>query len=193
MSITLMRFGARLRLASLGFIFAAALVTPAFAAGGLDDDKSSTDKPKQTDLTTCDKGKVWDTKSRACLTQQSGVLGDSELADYAFALAKAERYEEALQVLDLSKDSNTPKALNYRGYATRKLGKTAESIDFYLKAVALDPNYVQVREYLGEAYVTQGKLDLAKEQLAKIKTLCGANDCDEYHDLEKAVNAAGKL
>ena len=39
-------------------------------------------------------------------------------------------------------------------------------------SVALDPNYPQVREYLGEAYVIEGKYDLAKEQLSTIEKLC---------------------
>ena len=60
---------------------------------------------------------------------------------------------------------NTAEALNYRGYATRKLGRVDEGIGYYLQSVALDPEYTLVREYLGEAYVIQGKLDLAKEQL----------------------------
>jgi hypothetical protein len=58
--------------------------------------------------------------------------------------------------LDILQNPDTPRALNYRGYATRKLGRTDEGISYYLKSVALDPAYPQVREYLGEAYVIQG-------------------------------------
>jgi len=95
---------------------------------------------------------VWDTKRRKCLTRHSGVLPDSDLTEYAYALARADRYQEAIDVLDLlDQDRNTPRALNYRGYATRKLGRTDEGIGYYLKSVALDPSYPQVREYLGEA------------------------------------------
>jgi len=50
---------------------------------------------------------------------------------------------------------------------------------YYLKSVALDPNYPQVREYLGEAYVIEGKYDLAKEQLSTIEKLC-SKDCEYY-------------
>jgi tetratricopeptide (TPR) repeat protein len=79
------------------------------------------------------------------------VLPDEALAKNAFALAKDERYEEALAVLDLLQDPNTAVALNYRGYATSKLGRIEEGIGYCLKSVALDPDYAQVREYLGEA------------------------------------------
>jgi len=139
-----------------------------------------------TDLTICFPGQVWDLEHQKCLQRRSGVLPDPEMTDYAFALTSAERYQEAIDVLDLLHDPNTPRALNCRGYATRKLGRTDEGIDYYLKSVALDPSYPQVREYLGEAYVIEGKFDLAKEQLARIEKICG-KDCQYYGELEKAL------
>ena len=121
------------------------------------------------------------------------MLGDPEMTEYAYALAKADRYQEALDVLDLLDNPNTPRALNYRGYATRKLGRTDEGIGYYLKSVALDPAYPQVREYLGEAYVIEGKYDLAKDQLATIEKLCGGKDCEYYEDLAEALTKAHAL
>jgi tetratricopeptide (TPR) repeat protein len=148
---------------------------------------------KKTDLTTCEPGQVWDAKQHKCLTKRSGVLPDPELTEYAYALAKAERYQEALDVLDTLDNPNTPRALNYRGYATRRLGRTDEGISYYLKSVALDPAYPQVREYLGEAYVIEGKYDLAKDQLVTIEKLCGSKDCEYYEDLAKALDKAHAL
>ncbi len=145
-----------------------------------------------TDLTICFPGQVWDMERQKCLQRRSGVVPDPEMTDYAFALTSAERYQEAIDVLDLLNDPNTPRALNCRGYATRKLGRTDEGIDYYLKSVALDPSYPQVREYLGEAYVIEGKFDLAKEQLATIEKICG-KDCQYYGELEKALEDAHAL
>ena len=145
------------------------------------------------DLTTCNPGQIWDRKKHKCLRRHSGVLPDSELTEYAYALAKADRFQEALDVLDLLDNPNTPRALNYRGYATRKLGRTDEGIGYYIQSVALDPQYPQVREYLGEAYVIEGKFDLAKEQLATIEKLCGSKDCEYYSDLAKALDDAHAL
>src|SRR4029077_11493205 len=71
--------------------------------------------------TTCAPGEVYDARSMKCVKQHARVLIDAALSDYAYALAKAGRYGEALGVLDLLKDPNTAIALNYRGYATRKL------------------------------------------------------------------------
>src|SRR5690242_16321688 len=75
---------------------------------------------------TCPRGQVWDSRTQRCVRVQSGVLPDKALADNAYALAKAERYDEAIAVLDLMQDRETPEGLNYRGYVTRKLGRVDE-------------------------------------------------------------------
>ena len=139
----------------------------------------------------CPKGQVWDSKQQKCLRQTNNLVPDADRTDYAFRLAKDGRYEEALALLDTLKEPNTAKALNYRGYATRKLGRTDEGIGYYLQSVKLDPQYAQVREYLGEAYVIKGRLDLAQEQLQHIKSICGST-CEEYQDLAEAINGSSK-
>ncbi len=148
---------------------------PVLAAG---DSNSSTP--------TCARGEIYDSRSAKCVKQGSMVLPDKVLTDYAYALAKAERYDEALDVLNQLKNPNTAKALNYRGYATRKSGHLDEGIAFYQKSVAMAPRYAQVREYLGEAYVQKGDLTSAKAQLKVIKSICGTK-CEEYEDLAKAI------
>lgn len=135
---------------------------------------------------TCPRGQVWDSRTQKCVQAQSGVLPDKALAEYAYTLAKAERYSEALSVLDLLRDRNTPQALNYRGYATRKLGRIDEGIGYYQAALKLDPRYAQVREYLGEAYVSKGDMARANEELRAIEAICGTG-CEEYQDLAKAI------
>jgi tetratricopeptide (TPR) repeat protein len=153
---------------------------PAHAAGGGGTSSGSPDRP------TCPSGYVYDPNTKTCVRQSSGLLPDSTLTDYAFSLAKAGRYAEAIDVLNLLKDPNSPVALNYRGYATRKLGHIDEGIAYYLKSVALDPNYAQVREYLGEAYVIKGDMAQAKAQLKAIKGICGTV-CEEYQTLAVAI------
>ncbi|MCC0029365.1 MAG: tetratricopeptide repeat protein [Brucellaceae bacterium] len=159
------------------------LSQPALAAGGDGGSGGTASTPKPV----CPKGKVWSASKKKCVEARSEVVPDEELADYAFALAKADRYGEALDVLDMMRDPNTPKALNYRGYVTRHLGRVDEGITYYLKSVALDPDYPQVREYLGEAYVIKGRIDLAREQLEAIEAICGT-DCEYYEDLSEAID-----
>lgn len=165
-----------------GCLAAALLSGQALASGG---GGGAPTKPN------CPKGQVFDKKTKGCVSQQSSLTPDADRTDYAYRLAKAGRYDEALALLDTLKEPNTAKALNYRGYATRKLGRTDEGISYYLKSVALDPSYAQVREYLGEAYVIKGQLDLAREQLATIKTLCSTT-CEEYRDLAHAIDHSSR-
>ena len=164
-----------------GFALCLAAVGPATADGG-----GGGGGNERSNTKACDKGEVWDSRSQRCVKAENGVLPDEALTDYAFVLIKAGRYSEALAILDLLKSPNTPVALNYRGYATRKLGRVDEGIGYYLKSVALDPSYAQVREYLGEAYIVEGKLDLAKSELSSIKAICGTG-CNEYEDLAQAL------
>src|ERR1700693_3606184 len=118
--------------AALGLCLATG--APARADGGGGGGGSS-------DRQTCPGGYVYDSGTNRCVRQQAGVLPDKALTDYAYALAKAGRYGEALGVLDLLKDPNTPVALNYRGYATRKLGRVDEGIGYSLKSASLEPQY----------------------------------------------------
>ena len=138
---------------------------------------------------TCASGKVWDEAKKDCVEQKSGVVPDKSFTDYAYALAKEGRYSEALATLDLLINPNTPAALNYRGYATRKLGRVEEGIGYYLKAVAMDPSYTLVREYLGEAYISLGRIDLARQQLSAIQNVCGV-ECEPAALLSKAIDQA---
>src|SRR5579864_1250352 len=169
---------------ALAFSLCLAATGPARADGGGGGGGGS-----NTDTDRCGKGQYWSDRTGRCEKLQAGVLPDKELAQYAYALAKHERFAEAIEVLNLMKDPNTAEALNYRGYATRHLGRLDEGIGYYLKSVELDPKYAQVREYLGEAYVIRGDMAKAQEQLAVIKSICGT-ECEEYEDLEKAISGA---
>jgi tetratricopeptide (TPR) repeat protein len=155
------------------------LSAPTFAAGS----DSNTNTP------TCPKGQVYSQQKKMCIDAQSNLIDDQSLTTYAYVLAKQGRYEEALATLDLLKNPNTAEALNYRGYATRKLGRVDEGIGYYLKAVALDPDYTLVREYLGEAYLVKGDMVGAKKQLSEIEKRCGTT-CEPYGDLAEAIASA---
>lgn len=135
---------------------------------------------------SCPSGQVYNQQKKMCVSGSSGVIDDKSLTTYAYALAQEGRYQEALSTLDLLQNPNTAEALNYRGYATRKLGRVDEGIGYYLQSVALDPDYTLVREYLGEAYVIKGDLPSAKLQLAEIEKRCGTT-CEPYQDLAEAI------
>jgi tetratricopeptide (TPR) repeat protein len=138
---------------------------------------------------TCRKGLVWDKRKQMCVPAKAGVISDDALAAYAYALAREERFEEALDMLDLAEDQNNAKILNYRGYATRNLGRIDEGIRYYKQALAIDSENVLVRNYLGQAYVKKGDLAKARTMLQEIRDRCGA-ECKEYVDLAAIIDAA---
>jgi tetratricopeptide (TPR) repeat protein len=170
-----------LGLGAAAFGLAILASSPVFADGG--DSGGS-------DALECRKGMVPNDKKTKCIPAQSGITPDTVLTDYAYHLAKADRPEEALELLDMVRDQQSPRVLNYRGYATRLTGKVDEGIVFYKQALAIDPTNVLVREYLGEAYVSKGKITMARAQLRKIEELCGNTDCDEYADLAEEIEKA---
>lgn len=137
--------------------------------------------------TKCKKGEVWSSKKNKCVKATSGVLPDDELYEEGRGLAKAGQYEWALEVLGVIANKDDPKVLNYIGYSHRKLGDFQTGMGYYKKALALNPDYVLAREYLGEGYVANGQVDLAKVQLAEIEKRCGTT-CEEYQDLAEEID-----
>lgn len=123
---------------------------------------------------------------KKCVPIESGILPDEDLYQQGRALAKAGQYEWALQVLAAIQNQNDPRVLNYTGYSNRKAGRLEIGITYYRKALAINPDFVLAREYLGEGYVAAGRIDLAKLELNEIKTRAGTSS-EEYQDLSKAI------
>lgn len=185
---------------TLGFaaMLAVSISGLALAAGGGGGGSSTTSPAKLK----CKKGEVVanlnkdgktvkkDGKTvKVCVKVESGILPDEDLYQQGRALAKEGNYDWALQVLAAIKNQNDPHVLNYIGYSNRKAGRLEIGITFYRKALAIDPNFVLAREYLGEGYVAAGRIDLAKAELAEIAKRCGAT-CEEYKDLSEAIATA---
>ncbi len=141
------------------------------------------------EVKTCKKGEVLKKVGnvKKCVKVESGILPDEDLYQQGRALAKAGHYEWALQVLAAVQNQNDPRVLNYTGYSNRKAGRLEIGITYYRKALAIDPNFVLAREYLGEGYVAAGRIDLAKLELEEIKTRAGTAS-EEYQDLSKAID-----
>ncbi len=127
-------------------------------------------------------------KKAKCVKVTAENLSPQELYQQGYALAKEGEYDWALDLLEVA-DQNDPDVLNMQGYSHRKAGRLDVAVGFYQRALAMNPNFVRAREYLGEGYAAAGKLDLAKAQLAEIEKRCGVT-CEEYGDLSKVIAAA---
>jgi tetratricopeptide (TPR) repeat protein len=149
---------------------------PAFAMGDGGDSSAN-----------CPKGKVHDKKTNTCKDAQRGAVDDDSLYEYGRSLALQGRYAEAIGVLYLAADKSDPRILNYLGYSHRKSGRVSVGLGYYQEALRQDPNYTQVREYMGEAYLQQGNLEAAREQLSEIERRCGKG-CREYALLAEQID-----
>lgn len=113
---------------------------------------------------------------------------DDEIINGAYWLAHTGRYAEALTLLATVRDAENPRALNATGFATRKLGDVEGALPYYRRALALEPDYVQAREYLGEAFLAKGDAANARQQLSEIAARCGTG-CVSFTNLAREITA----
>ena len=176
------RYSAKLRTAVLSAIAlgAIALAAPALAAstGGSSGGSSGG--------TQCKAGMVWNQAKGICEKASSGLFDDKTLYERGRELALAGEYGKALALFDAIRDKQDSDVLTMIGYSKRKSGAVEEGIGYYHQALALNPNNVNTREYLGEGYVAMGRLDLAQAELGRIGEICGAH-CEQYLDLAAAM------
>ncbi len=153
-----------------------------------DDIKTKKSSTKKKPLIKCRGQKIWDAKKKRCIEdEQSSSLDQETLYAYAKELAINGKYNEAIEILYSAPDQNDPRILNYLGFSNRKLGNMDKALEYYHAAVATNPDFTLVREYLGEAYIQLGQLENAREQLTQIERICGAKDCREYTMLSKIM------
>jgi len=84
-------------------------------------------------------------------------------------------------------DPKYHEAWNLVGYAARKLKDYDRALAAYEKCLALKPDYVSAREYLGEAYVELGNPKKAREQLAWLERL--VPNSEDTRELRAAIAA----
>ncbi|MEW9837609.1 tetratricopeptide repeat protein [Mesorhizobium marinum] len=165
-----------LKLAASAAIVVPLLATAGFAAGGGGGGEAP----------TCPAGKVYDQKTKKCVDAQRGAVDDDSLYAAGRSLAEQGRYGEAIVILGLAEDKTDPRILNYLGYSHRKAGRINVGLGYYQEALRQDPNYTLVREYMGEAYLQQGNVEAAREQLSEIEKRCGKG-CQEYALLARQI------
>jgi hypothetical protein len=140
-------------------------------------------------MPACPRGLIFDARRSGCIPMRRGEIDDETLYRQGARLAVDGRYEDAIAVLTLVERKDDARVLNYLGFSHRKLGSFDTGLAFYRRAIAADPDYTLVREYLGEAYVELGLIELAKEQLKEIENRCGIT-CETYKDLAEELARA---
>lgn len=169
-------------LAGPGLVIAMCAAGPfaANAAGGND----SSPPPQTETTTTCQKGEVWDKKTKTCIKAESNNLTDDQRFEAARELAYVGRPEEALAMLAVMTEGDSDRVLTYKGFANRKAGRMDQGMKIYRAALRQNPDNLLARSYMGQGYVEMGNLVEAKVQLAEIVQRGGSGTWaeDSLHD-----------
>ena len=173
-----MKTGAKVWLGRLGAaIGAVALLSSVTPTLAIDDD----DGPRKPRI---DCSNPVNKKKPACKPHHAA--SDAEIVNGAYWLAHVGRYADSLALLATVKDPEAPRVLNAMGFATRRLGNVDDALPYYARALEIEPNYVQAREYMGEAFLAKGDLAHASEQLAEIERRCGKG-CVAFTELKRQI------
>jgi len=166
---------------SAALIFAAILIAPDIAAAVGDENPAP---PPPTD-----QGKSKGTQGKKDKKDKSSAAEDF-LRGYHAAYAMiydVGDYEGGITALRaLGHDDNADVA-TLIGYASRKLGRYDDAKIWYERALAADPNHAVTWSYYGMWQVEQGNVLKAKDDLEKVRLICGT-DCRAYKVLKDAID-----
>lgn len=103
------------------------------------------------------------------------------------------RYNDAIAYLEdlLQKDAGDADVLNLLGFSYRKIYDYDTALEYYQRALAIEPRHRRANEYLGELYLETDQLLKAEERLAVLEDACGLF-CKEKKQLRKAIEAYKK-
>jgi tetratricopeptide (TPR) repeat protein len=105
---------------------------------------------------------------------------------YALVYDKKD-YEGGIAVLRAMGYDDNADVATLIGYASRKLGRYDEAKLWYDRALAADPNHALTWSYYGMWQAEQGNVLKAKDDLAKVESICGTG-CPEYAALKQAID-----
>ena len=139
-------------------------------AAGSDD----SEPPTPTETTTeCERGTVWDEKTKTCIKAEDSSLNDDQRFGAVRELAYAARYDEAMAVLAAMTEGETSRVMTYQGFLLRQTGRIEEGIAAYERAIAMDPGNILARSYYGQLLVQMDELAMAEDQLTQIRASGG--------------------
>jgi Flp pilus assembly protein TadD len=188
-----MRLMRRFALASLSIVFAGA-VTGSVATASPSPPRSEPSQPA-TPTATAASGDETTPDNRAVAEQEykkgykdskdaTKLKKSGKTAEATEKFSKAlKHFEEAIRLYEPYAE-----AWNMVGYCSRNNGDLRRAFDAYDRSLAINPDYEEAHEYVGEAYVMAGNLEKAKEQLAWLT----AKKSGEAKELAESIEAAEK-
>jgi len=165
--------------------FAAVLVAPNIAAASADDNPAPPpQKPSQT------KSKPKDSNQPKANTEKSSSAEDflrGYHTAYALIYDKNDYVGGIAALHTLGYDDNADVA-TLIGYASRKLGRYNDAKFWYEQALAADANHALTWAYYGMWQAEQGNVLKARDDLEKVRLICGTTDCLPYKELKDVID-----
>ena len=111
---------------------------------------------------------------------------DGYHAAYALIYDKDD-YQGGITALRALEHDNNADVATLLGYASRRLGRYDDAKYWYDKALAADPKHALTWSYYGMWHAEQGNLLKAKDDLEKVRLICGTT-CKEYVALKEVID-----
>ncbi len=108
-------------------------------------------------------------------------------AAYSLIYDKSDYVAGIAALRDLGYDDNADVA-TLIGYASRKLGRYDDAKFWYERALAADPDHAVTWSYYGMWHAEQGNVLKAKDDLEKVRLICGNTDCRPYKMLKDVID-----
>jgi tetratricopeptide (TPR) repeat protein len=162
-------------------LFSAILVAPDIAAAA--GEENPPPPPTNQDKSNRDTKKQKKDKSSSAEDFLRGYH-----AAYALIYDKSDYVAGIAALRALGYDDNADVA-TLIGYASRKLGRYDDAKVWYERALAADPNHAVTWSYYGMWQAEQGNVLKAKDDLEKVRLICGT-DCKPYKMLKDAIDGA---
>ena len=101
---------------------------------------------------------------------------------------KAEKYDQAIQQLQVANETSSADWNNLLGYSLRKKQPPdlAGAEKYYQAALKIDPDHRGALEYYGKLKLINNDLPGAEALLARLDKACTFG-CEEYSDLKEAI------
>jgi tetratricopeptide (TPR) repeat protein len=166
-------------------LLSAVLAAPNIAAAS--GDESPTPPPQKPSQTT---NKPKDSNQPKANTDRSGSAEDflrGYHAAYALIYNKSDYVGGIAALRALGYDDNADVA-TLIGYASRKLGRYDDAKFWYERALSADPNHALTWAYYGMWQAEQGNVLKAKDDLEKVRLICGNTDCRPYKELKSVID-----
>lgn len=159
----------------------------AFAAG---EETFTPPTPSET-TTVCVEGQVFDLATETCMDPAESTNDDSARLNDVRELAYEGYLQAALDVLDSLENPQDTMALTYYGFAHRKAGRVDLGMQYYHAALAVDPDNVLARSYMGQGFAEAGQMVQARAQLGEIRQRGGRGTWAEFSLRQAIQTGAG--